>query len=69
MNVGELLTLLSRADPEDTVFFQKCPDSLVLITTRPGMHQIVEDFAGFTVEEEQWLREMHIRWSDDRHGS
>lgn len=67
MNVGELLTVLSRADPEDIIVLQKCPDSLMLITTRLGMHQIVEDITGFTVEEEQWLREMHIQWSDNRH--
>ncbi len=62
MRVRELLALLSKADPEDTVVFDTNSDSLLLITIRPGMHQVVEDCTGFTVEEEEWLRKMHIEW-------
>lgn len=62
MKVCELQALLSRADPEDDLVLDTCSGDLLLITIRPGMHQIVEDFMGFTVEEEEWLRKMHIQW-------
>lgn len=62
MNVCELLTILSRADPEDIVVYDTYSDCLLLITVRPGMHQVVEDCTGFTAKEQEWLRQMHIRW-------
>jgi hypothetical protein len=62
MKVRELLTLLSRADPEDIVVFQASSESLLLISIRPGMNQRFEDLTVLTLEEKELLRAMHIQW-------
>lgn len=62
MKVCDLKALLSRADPESDLVLETCTGRLLLITVRPGMHQIVEDCIAFTVEEEKWLQEMHVQW-------
>jgi len=65
MKVSELQYLLSRADPDDLVIFDAPSDSLLLISSRSGMHQKIEDLAVFTkptLREEEFLRAMHIKW-------
>ncbi len=62
MKVRELLDVLSDAEPDDVVVFDLSSDFLVRISIRPGMHQIVEDSTALAVGEEEFLREMHIRW-------
>lgn len=62
MKICELLEILSEADPDDIVLFDSSSKSLVLLSIRSGMHQTVEDSTALAVGEEEFLREMHIRW-------
>lgn len=62
MKVCELLEALSGADPDDIVVFDSSSDSLLLMSIRPGMHQMLEDSAALAVGEEEFLHAMHIQW-------
>jgi len=61
MTVHELQALLSRADPDDTLMIDGSSGSLIVTSTRPGMHQVIE-LTTPTKEEEKFLRAMHIKW-------
>jgi hypothetical protein len=62
MRVCELLDILARADPDDIVLFDASSDSLLFLSIQPGMHQLLDDLTASTVEEEEFLRAMHIKW-------
>jgi hypothetical protein len=65
MKVWELIELmpqLEKADPEDTVVIDAGSDSVLLINTRPGLFQPMEDPADWrlTKEDGDFLRALHI---------
>ena len=65
MKVWELLALvpqLEEADQEDTVVINAGSDSVLLLNTRPGLFQPLEDLANLrlTEDDENFLRALHI---------
>jgi hypothetical protein len=58
----ELVPLLMRADPEDTVLISSSTGQLFLCNTRPGLHQSMDDLEDLhlTEHDREFLRNLGI---------
>ncbi len=63
MTVRELITALSKCNPESTVICEARSEALLVINRQPGMHQTwpSDDLLVLTVEDEDFLGALHIR--------
>lgn len=69
MKVRELLARLQRADPNFVVIIDAASQSLMIVNAKPGFCSPAEaeeyENSCFTEEDQNFLRDMHIKYAPD----